>query len=211
MTLFHLSYAGLWFVALILAVLVTVMVSQFSALLRLAETYDNQGILAGARQLTSGAALRSFGGRDIRSGAIRTSDEWLGAPFVVVALSPTCGACKTFVSELLSTGDVIAGKESVIGICVGDKSACETSSFAAVRSIPVLTVAEADVPEMVVTGLPLAIAVRADGIVTDVRHPTAVSEVAAMLAALRDEDRQETLARANNAHAAARPDVARAS
>jgi hypothetical protein len=171
-TLFQLSYALLWILAL---VLVPVCVVLLYLLARLQAT-PRYAFPAGAQLI--GKKMPVFSAKDPRTGAPREVEAFRGQIHAILALSPDCGSCLRLMNELKShpIGDLTQAR--ILLLCMGSLERCQ-APIADIHSVPVLVLDVMDdkTEQLWLTGLPAVLIVNEAGVIVDVKHASTLHGV----------------------------------
>jgi hypothetical protein len=176
MTLFHMSYALLWGLALVL-VLASVILLYLLAQL---EARIGRATTAGYGINLIGSELSIALAKDALSGVVPDTRAFRNKLHVVLALTPGCGTCRRLINELKAEPHrEIAGIPLML-LCMGGFEQCK----AAVADLRLTTVCVLDVrddatADLWLAGFPAALVVDEAGIVIDVRHPLTIKGVVA--------------------------------
>jgi hypothetical protein len=183
MTVFELSYALLWVLALVLVV-ATVLLLYLLA--QLQEQFGRES--SGFGNNLIGRKLPAFQPIDASTGVVRRLDEFGGHEHVILMLTPHCSACKSLAAELKNTSEGKLASLRLLMLCMGGDADCRSVSRE-IRSVPVLLWDANDdaTSELWYVGFPAALIVDGDGLVVDVRHPLSIGGLASAVANSRRE------------------------
>lgn len=171
-TLFQLSYALLWMLALTLIPISIVL------LYLLAQLQARGGHSLHDESKLIRQKMPDLSAQELPSGAVRPINELRGQLRVVLVLSPDCASCLRLIEEIRSVSPSDVASIPLLLLCKGQFERCR-AVIADIQRVPALALdwRDAEAAGLRLAGVPAAIFVDHAGTVIDVRHPTSFREV----------------------------------
>jgi hypothetical protein len=184
MTAYHLSYALLWLLAILLLPTCAVLLY---VLTQLKEQFSREA--AGFGNNLINRKLELLPTKDAVTGVARDFDTFPGETHIILVASPGCASCKSILAELASTTRGSLSDLRIAILCMGNFERCR-AALADIQSVPTLVV---DVNNDITSdlwfiGTPATIVVDREGIVADVRHPLTMKGIRAVFNEAREGD-----------------------
>ena len=188
MTVFQLSYAMLWALALVLglaSVVLLYLLAQLQA--RAGQASAGYGVNLIGRPIP-GKAKDGFSGVSID---VRPFEHQSN---IALVLSPDCSTCRNLMSELKANQSGDIAELPLWILCMGDFDRCQ-AAVSGLRFFPVLVqdVRDQEAIDLLRVGFPAAIVVNQAGIIIDVHHRMSINGIVAALKTLRQRDRTRAL------------------
>jgi len=179
-TLFQLSYALLWILALVLIPISIVL------LYLLAQLQPRSRLLLHDETKMIGRKMPALSASELSSGVVRQISEFRGLLHVVLVLSPDCGPCLRLMEEIKSTSRGDPTQFSLLLLCKGQFERCR-AVVGDIQGFPVLAfdATGAETAGLWLAGVPATIIVDDAGTVVDVRHPASFGDVIAAVESTR--------------------------
>lgn len=175
MTLFQLSYALLWGLAILL-VLASVVLLYLLANLK-AQAGRAAGTSVGGHALV-GHSIADLRCKEMHSGKPGLLGDHLGDRNVVICLSVSCGVCRGFLNDLLQRPS--GGEVTFVALCMGELKYCKSlvssvsSGSSRAGPVPLVVYDNNERREILTIGTPAALLVNKAGMVIDVLHPSSM-------------------------------------
>jgi hypothetical protein len=126
MTLFQLSYSFIWALAIVL-IPISALLLYLQANLKVQVKYvTDSGALGHA---LVGRSLGALTGTQVPTGKTGVLESFLGQKNVVLALSPHCGSCNSWLSQLSSDSIRKLNDIVFVVLCMGQQQLCEQIGY----------------------------------------------------------------------------------
>lgn len=169
--IFNATYALLWLVVVIQALVICVLAHQFAELRKLAGS--GSASLSG---LPIGTLAPEFRASELLSGKAVASTAFRGRRTVLCFLSPDCHTCRGLAAEL--SGRDPAELSGLVVYCNAGAAECRRFLADAALAVPVLCMEQADVAgQFLVSSFPVAVVIDAAGRIIAQRYPFSVADL----------------------------------